>query len=335
MTRHGHIALAVGSAMLGLLVIFLHIDRKPKTVVVNLPAGPAQPRLSPGEAGLDPAALESAVAYAGPRRTTALVVGHGGHIVFEKYWDATTLDTPVAPGFDPALAALAVGMALDDRLIGSLDQQVSNYAPGAAGMPEGITMRELLARDRSELSLQESVDLVALALEQVNKQPYEKLVVEKLWRPLGGGDLEFLKSRSQLRPGGVDAACCLRVRVGDWMRIGELLANVGNFEGAQQVAPRYVEMMLSPSHKDSPHGFFVRVDGQFATPGVVWLEGKDNQRLWIVPSLKLAILRLGETPTASAGWDEAMIPDSIIRGTSGWQPQQAGDAIDPAKFAPH
>ena len=99
MTRHGHIALAIGSAMLGLLVIFLHIDRKPKTVMVSLPAGPAQPRLSPGEAGLDPAALESAVAYAGPRRTTALVVGHGGHIVFEKYWDETTLDTPVAPGF--------------------------------------------------------------------------------------------------------------------------------------------------------------------------------------------------------------------------------------------
>jgi len=321
--------------MLGLLVIFLHIDRKPETVVVKMPAGPSQPRLPSGEAGLDPAALESAVAYAGPRRTSALVIGRGGHIVFEKYWNGTSLDTPVAPGFDPALAALAVSSALDDRLIGSLDEPVSNYAPDAGGMPDAVTLRELLARDRPELTLGQSVDLVALALEQVNKQPYEKLVADKLWRPLGGGDLEFQRTASKLRPNGVDAACCVRARIGDWMRIGELLANGGNFEGAQQALPHYVEMMLRPSHKDSPHGFFVRVDGQFATPGVAWVEGADNQRLWIVPSLKLAILRLGAAPGKAEGWDEAMIPDSIIRGTSGWQPQKAGEGVDPARFAPH
>ena len=30
-----------------------------------------------------------------------------------------------------------------------------------------------------------------------------------------------------------------------------------------------------------------------------------------------------------------MIPDSIIRGTSGWQPRAAGEGVDPNKFAPH
>ena len=30
-----------------------------------------------------------------------------------------------------------------------------------------------------------------------------------------------------------------------------------------------------------------------------------------------------------------MIPDSIIRGTSGWQPASAGEGVDPNKFAPH
>jgi CubicO group peptidase (beta-lactamase class C family) len=335
MTRHAHIGLAIGSAMLGLLVIFLHIDRKPEPVVVRLPAGPPQPRLAAGEAGIDPAALETAVAYAGARRTSALIVARAGHIVHEKYWNGTTFETPVAPGFDPAVVALTVSSALDDRLIRSLDEPVSSYLPDGTPIPDGVTLRELLAQDRSELTREQSVDLVALVLEQVNKQPFEKLVAEKVWKPLGGGDLEFRKSRSKLRPHGVDAACCVRTRISDWMRIGEVLANAGNFEGGQQALPHYVALMLHPVHKESAHGYFTRVDGTFATPGVAWLEGTDYQRLWIVPSLKLAILRLGDAPEQSLGWDEAMIPDSIIRGTSGWRPATVSGEIDPKKFAPH
>lgn len=335
MTKHAHIATALGLAMVGLLVLFLHIDRRLPPVVVKLPAGPAQPRLPLGEAGLDPAAIENAVAYAGARRTTALVIGRGGHIVFEKYWNGTTFDTPVAPGFDPALAALLLGTALDDRLLGSLDEPVSSYLPELAASEGTLTFRELLARDHADMTLDQSADLVALAMERLTKQPYEKLVAEKLWKPLGGGDLEFQPGDSKRRPDGVNASCCVRVRLGDWMRVGELLANGGNFEGGQVALPHYVNLMLHPAHKDSPRGYFTRVDGAFATHDVAWLEGSGNQRLWIVPSLKLAILRLGEAPGSAEGWDEAMIPDSIIRGTSGWQPKAVDESVDPGKYAPH
>jgi hypothetical protein len=321
--------------MVGLLVLSMHIDRKPEAVVVKLPAGPAQPRLPATEAGLDPAALESAVAYAGARRSTALVVSRGGHIVFEKYWNGTNFDTPVAPGFDPALVALAVSSALDDRLIGSLDQSVSSFVPDAGPDIAAIPLREVLARDHAELSLRQSTDLVALILERVARQPYEKFMAERLWKPIGGGDLEFRRQDGKSRPRGVDTTCCVRARLGDWMRVGELLANQGNFEGGQVALPHYVKLMLSPAHKDSPHGYFTRVDGSFATHDVAWLDGPGNQRMWIVPSLQLAILRLGEAPEKSAGWDEAMIPDSIIRGTSGWQPRTGTDAIDPNRYAPH
>jgi hypothetical protein len=76
------------------------------------------------------------------------------------------------------------------------------------------------------------------------------------------------------------------------------------------------------------------VDGVFASPDVAWLEGTGQQRLWVVPSLRLAILRLGgEVPPGK--WDERKIPDTIIRGTSGWKPRSAGEGVDPAKFAPH
>ena len=63
-------------------------------IVVAMPAGPPQPKVSPAEAGIDMAGIQAAVDYAGTRNTRALVIGRGGHIVFEKYWDGTTLDSP-------------------------------------------------------------------------------------------------------------------------------------------------------------------------------------------------------------------------------------------------
>jgi CubicO group peptidase (beta-lactamase class C family) len=123
--------------------------------------------------------------------------------------------------------------------------------------------------------------------------------------------------------------------IGDWMRVGELLANDGVFEGNQVTPPRYVTLMMTPTHKDSVVGLGVNVGGQFATRNVGWLDGGKSQRLWVIPSLRLVILRVGDEPAKSEGWDEAMIPDSIIRGTSGWQPGSAHDGTDPNKFAPH
>jgi len=169
----------------------------------------------------------------------------------------------------------------------------------------------------------------------VTSQKYPTLLTERLWKPMGAGSIKFRVAENQQRPGGVSAGCCVRARIGDWMRVGELLAHDGVFAGNQLTPPRYVHLMLRPVHKDSPRGYYTRVDGDFATRDVAWLEGHDKQRLWIVPSLRLTILRIGAALPASQGWDEAMIPDSIIRGTSGWQPRQAGEGVDPKKFAPH
>ena len=58
------------------------------------------------------------------------------------------------------------------------------------------------------------------------------------------------------------------------------------------------------------------------------LEASGRQRLWMVPSLKLVILRVGDEPPASEGWDEAMIPDSIIRGTRDWRPASTGEGSE-------
>jgi CubicO group peptidase (beta-lactamase class C family) len=306
-------------------------------IVVRLQAGPAQPRVSPREAGIDLLAIDEAVQYAGPRNTRALIVGRGGHIVFEKYWDDTTLESAVdLPGFAPSLAAIATGILVNDRLIESLDAPSSNYIPEDANTPLGATtLRELLAQDNVALDPEASANRLALVLERITNQPYQALIVDRLWKPLEAGDLEFSGAGGAMRAKGAGAGCCIRARLGDWMRVAELLANDGVFEGNQFTPPRFIDQMLKPTHKGAPRGYFTRVDGMFATRDVARLEAEGRQRLWIVPSLRLTILRVGGEPPAGLGWDEATIPDSIIRGTAGWEPHPSADSVDPAKFAPH
>src|SRR5688572_5468869 len=140
MTRMTFIFTTVAMVMVAVL-LFLLKDGAAEPVVMRLTPGPSQPRVSPGEAGIDPAALAQAVDYAGERNSHALVVARGGHIVFEKYWGDTSFDTPVDPGFAPVLVALVAGTAMNDRLIINLDRPVSNYLDGAGAVENAASLR--------------------------------------------------------------------------------------------------------------------------------------------------------------------------------------------------
>jgi CubicO group peptidase (beta-lactamase class C family) len=320
------IGAACALALLAVLAIY-QLTKPAKPIEVRMAAGPAQPRVSAADAGIDMAAIEAASDYAGRRNSRALLIARGGHIVYERYWDGATLDTPAR--FDeltPTLTALLLGSALNDRLILDIDLPLSRYLPGHDD-GGGLTVRSLLSG--------QDVETLALVLETVTKLPFETLVAERLWKPMGGGNVSFAVRTAAPREGRANASCCMTARIGDWLRIGQLLARDGVFEANQYTPPGFVSAMLRPTHRDAAHGHFVRVNGIFATRGVAWIGGRDHQRLWLVPSLDLVILRLGDDPSSEEGWDEALIPDSIIRGTTGWRPAGGGEKTDPKQFAPH
>jgi CubicO group peptidase (beta-lactamase class C family) len=320
----------------GVMAFAVHrlVNLGPETVEVAVEPGPAQPSVSLDEAGIDAGAMEVALDYARARNTQALVVAHGGHVVFEHYAAGMSRDSPVR--FDemaPVLATLLLGTALNDRLVLDIDFPLTRYlGEGADG---SRTIRSLLSAEVGSAEGEQNTELLASLLEKVTQRPYQALAVERLWKPLGNGGLLFEKRNSAPRQGEVSASCCLTARVGDWLRVGQMLVRDGVFEANQYTPPGFVAAMIRPTYTDSTHGYFVRVDGSFAAKGVAWVGGKGHQRLWLIPSLDLVILRLGGDPPPAAGWDEAMIPDSIVRGTRGWQPASGGEGTDPRKYAPH
>ncbi len=335
---------------------------------------PPPPALSPEDAGISAQALRLAAEYAKPRNSSALIVARRGHRVFEAYFDGASLDSRVdVGGWSALLTALAVGVAIDERKVALLDEPAANYLPEwrdgdralitlrhlltqmsglepAAGRfaPWSAAVRERLTSDRTALLLARplaqtpgrvhvassgDLALIGIVLARATRQDPLEYLSQALWRPLGAADAAARLDRAG---GAPHLDCCLGVRIGDWLRVGMLLAQDGVYEGTQVVSAEWLRVMRAPAANGAQRGIVVRWDGDYAAREIFRVEGRDKQRIWFVPSLQLVIVRTGAEPEASQGWDDATIPDLIVRGTAGFVPRAApnGRQIDPGQFAP-
>jgi CubicO group peptidase (beta-lactamase class C family) len=258
---------------------------------------PPPPRVTPDYAGIDIAALDAAAAWAGERDSRALIVWRRGHIVYEKYWGGADFDTVLDLGeLNAALAALLLGLAQED---GRIDAQ-----PLLQQKPD------------PQLLVQE--------LERATGQPYAQYLSERLWKRIGAGDAR------------VAPECCLLARQGDWIRLGALLASDGLYDASQVVPSGWISQLLAaryPFELGEPYDP-QRAGEPYATRDVFFLGRLSKNRLWLVPSLGLAVLRTGEGGAGDADWDDAMIPNLVIRGTRDFRPP-SGTPVDLKSLVPN
>jgi CubicO group peptidase (beta-lactamase class C family) len=329
---------------------------------------PPAPRVAPELESLDPRSLEEAARYAGQHGSQALIVSRHDHIVFERYWHGSGFDTVSdAQSFTPLLAALAIGVAISHRRIGWPDEPIGALIAEWRDDPRGaITVRNLLqsssglepiagawrsGKDLAGALLSEPLaatpgsrhfeqaaepQLLALVLERATHERYASYLSEALWRRIGAGDAWLELDR----PGGTARAdCCMLARQGDWIRIGELLLRDGNYRGDEVIRPGWVALLRTPNRADPGFGAYVRLTGP-AAPGVEGYAARDlfvvggagGNRLWVVPSLQIAILRTAAA--VDAGWDETRIPNLIIRGARDFLPSPAPQGVDVSALVP-
>jgi CubicO group peptidase (beta-lactamase class C family) len=268
---------------------------EPSELIEGTPEGGSIPRVSPEQERLDPAALQAAVEYADGQRTTALIVGRHGHIVFEHYWDDATFDTVIDAGaFSATLTALTVGMAMGDRKIALPAEPVANYIESFRNADRAaITLEDLLHMTSGLGSAQGGVDPWTAStrehfahdirnecLELTPRVPHDsiwhpqacdpQLLAHIVERATGQQYSKFVSDRIWKPIGAADAhlmldreggtahaSCCLRARQGDWMRVAELLVTGGKFGGEQILPPGWVRAMLAPSKANSRFGYQV------------------------------------------------------------------------------
>jgi CubicO group peptidase (beta-lactamase class C family) len=324
---------------------------------------PPPPRMSPAEEQLDVQALQSAAAYAEAQQSKSLIVTRHGYLVFEMYWQGSSLDTVVdSRGLGRVLAALATGVAVSERKIGWPDEPVGYLIPGWSKDPRGeITVRNLLqlssglgssppsygvarpfdlplgAKPGSRwLDQNADPDLLASVIHRATGRPYHEYVSQAIWSRIGAGDASVWLDGAGNDP-HVDLG--FFARQGDWLRVGELLLNNGNYQGDEVIVPQWVPELLHPSKANPNYGSYMRL-GAHAEPGMspyasddVFMVDGGGNRMWLVPSLQIAILRTGGQPAKD--WDDGRIPNLIIRGARDFVPPAARPGADIRSLVPN
>ena len=72
----------------------------------------------------------------------------------------------------------------------------------------------------------------------------------------------------------------------------------------------------------------------YATRDVFVAGSKDGNRLWVVPSMGIVVLRTGTATEADAGWDDARVPNLVIRGARDYLPPAAQSGADLSSIVP-
>ncbi len=316
-------------------------------------------------------ALEVAKAYAISKDSMALIVVRGDHIELEYYDQGVGRDTRFNPqSMSKTLLALAVGAAVRDGYIQSVDDRIDRYFSYLKDDPRGaITVKNLLQMSGGLAQISSSMEVSAenpavrqhlgsdfiepiLGLELVDppgarwdynnnettllghlltvatSRRYVTWLAETIWQPLGLRDADMYLDR----PGGsVMMSCCILSRPMDFLRIGMMLRDKGQYAGRQIVPASWIDQMITPAETSDGYGYQTwlgdrNVEADFpadVSPNYSWaseqyvakdtfqMNGFGFQRVWVVPSRDLVILRAGRTWPAK--WDESAIPNTIVR----------------------
>ena len=262
-------------------------------------------------------------------QTQALIIQRKGRIIYQRYSpDAGEGRNINAMSMSKVIAAILIGVAIDDGFINSENDSISQYLPQIvqrSGDP--VTLRDLLRHTSgietafkdiratlkgsplitplSEISFNGdrsfhydniNYHLLSLILNKIYKKPLNQLINDKLWNPLK------LEGATVINTAGY---CCIFATARSWLEIGGLFLNPNN----QVVSANWLQKMVEDAI--IPEWFFVQATGKSEgnsygyhvygglpnLPDVFWIEGMGLQLVMINPKTKTVIVRLGGIPS--------------------------------------
>lgn len=168
--------------------------------------------------------------------------------------------------------------------------------------------------------------LLSLALERATGERYASYLSQALWRRIGASDAWLYLDRPT---GAAHADCCMLARQGDWIRVAELLLGDGNYRGYEIIRPGWVQAMRLPARANHDYGAYLRLSAAaagarepYVAPDTYAVDNDGGNRLWLIPSLHLAVLCTASAPRA-ADFDDARIPNLIVGGAADFVPPAA------------
>lgn len=258
------------------------------------------------------------------------------------------------PSVDEPAATYITEWAQDDRsqvTIRHLLQMTSGlYRDPFSPSPFGTTMKLNLGTEITDLTISQPArsapglefdynnfnpQNLSIILERATGQRYAQILSDKLWSKLGTGDAYVWLDQE----GGLPRTyCCLHATAEDWLRVGLLHLNKGMVNGEQVVPRSWMEDVVTGSTASPNYGYqtwlgtpyqeqrdygpyvnaFVQHDEPYIADDVVFFDGAGGQRVYIIPSYDMVIVRTGtggiDFAAGSFLWEDSRIPNILMQG---------------------
>jgi CubicO group peptidase (beta-lactamase class C family) len=285
--------------------------------------------------GWNQSAVQPLIDYVAAKNTKAFIILVNGRIVLENYFGSTTAASNLYwASAGKTLVATTVGIAQENNLL-NINSKVSSYigngwtsAPlvkenlitlkGLLTMTSGLD--DTLGDDVSPANLQYVADAgtrwayhgVFVKLQDVvaaaagtswnnyfNTKLRDRMGMDGSWVPLGNLSVYFSTARSMAR-------------------FGLLSLNKGNWDGTQIINQNYFTESISTSQIINPaYGYLWWINGKTSyrlpqtqmnflgslvpdAPADMYMAlGKNDQKIYVVPSKKMVVIRLGDAAEAS------------------------------------
>lgn len=175
-------------------------------------------------------------------------------------------------------------------------------------------------------------EVLGILLERVSGMSYAEYLSENLWRHVSDDDATVLLDTETTRT--PRTFCCLDTTARAWLRLGLLHLDHGRVGERQLVSEQWMKDIITPSAQNPNYGYLTWLGSTyqkerrynrksaatafhsepFAAPDVIYFDGFGGQRVYIVPSKQLVIVTTGPL---RQDWDDALLPNLIIRGMDG------------------
>ena len=250
----------------------------------------------------------------------AILISRYGKIVYERYQNDTSRETLINPqSMSKSLLALAIGYALTQGDIKSLDTPISEYLPDLSkGRRGSITITNLLqmsagleqiSKDYSPYPWSRGVrqhfgtdfDYWVMQLQLIdppgtkfeynnNESNLLGMVLEKA---VGMSYQEYLskeiwpafglgKAEAYLdkENGSIMKSCCIFSRPIDWLKLGQIILDKGEVNQKQVINEKYITQMTTPSPTNQGYGYQLWLKPLELRGGYVGEPAPKNPQIW-------------------------------------------------------
>ena len=268
-------------------------------------------------------------------KTVAFLIIKNDTIQYEKYFKGYNQES-IIPSFSMAksITSILIGCAIDDGLIKSIDEPITNYIPELKKNGfEKVSIRHLLQMT-SALKFSESYfnpfgeaasfyygrnlkrEVAKLKLKGTPGQKFEyvsgntqllglvlegalkvKTVTQYFQEKLWTPlQMEYDASWSidKKNEGTEKTFCCINARARDFAKIGRLYLNKGNWNGRQIVSEKWVEESTKIDTRDGGANYYKYQWWLPSTTGDFMAEGILGQYIYVNPSKNIVIVRMGK-----------------------------------------